>query len=82
MKISHAYLCYSCHEILEKAPHGKCKVCSSDAVYPLGWLERADEERTKWFRLIKGKKSFAENGRLVCGFPQPEEVRGSQAQAS
>lgn len=59
MKIFTAYICYSCEEVLDGAPHGRCDVCSSDAVYPLAWLERPEEDRRKWFRLISGKKKSA-----------------------
>ena len=57
MKISIAYICYSCDEISEGAPFGRCRVCGSDTVYPLGWLERSKEQRSRWFSLIRGKKS-------------------------
>jgi len=56
MKIFTAYICYSCEEVLDGAPRGRCQVCSSDAVYPLAWLARPEEERSKWFKLINGKK--------------------------
>ena len=56
MKAFNAYICYSCHEVIDRAPRGRCHVCSSDAVYPLAWLERTEEERNKWFKRIKGKK--------------------------
>jgi hypothetical protein len=55
MKITSAYICNSCEEILSGAPHGKCSACSSDSLYPLGWLTRPEEERTRWFNLIRGK---------------------------
>ncbi len=56
MKIISAYICYSCQEILERAPQGRCSVCRSDAVYPLAWLERTEQERSKWLKLINGKR--------------------------
>jgi hypothetical protein len=62
MKISNAYICYSCQEILDGAPQGRCCVCSSDAVYPLAWFERTEEERTNWFKLINSKREGASSG--------------------
>lgn len=59
MKIFNAYVCYSCEEVLDRAPYGRCHVCNSDAVYPLAWLARPEEERSKWFDLISGKKERA-----------------------
>ena len=35
MKLRHAYLCISCEEINDCAPHGVCQACGSEAVYPL-----------------------------------------------
>jgi hypothetical protein len=55
MQFSRAYICYSCHEVFEKAPYGKCQVCSSCDVYPLSWLGRPQEERSRWFNLISGE---------------------------
>ena len=62
MKVLNAYICYSCHEVSERAPRGRCRVCSSDAIYPLGWLERPKKERSRWLSMIGGKSgkfSFA-----------------------
>ena len=52
MKLFTAYLCYSCYEVFERAPYGKCQVCDSDSVYPLGWFGKPEEEKAKWFSLI------------------------------
>lgn len=57
MKLSHAYLCYSCAEVLDGAPTGNCSSCNSTDVFPLGWFGRPEEERAVWFNLIKGKGS-------------------------
>lgn len=54
MQFSRAYLCYSCHEVLENAPHGKCQACDSSDVYPLSWFGRSEEEKNRWFGLISG----------------------------
>jgi len=56
MKLSTAYVCFSCKEVTDGAPHGKCPSCDSDSVYPLGWVEYSDEERHRWFSLIQGKR--------------------------
>jgi hypothetical protein len=53
MKISHAYLCYSCNEILDGAPQGKCTACNNGNVFPLGWLDRPEEERADWLSRIR-----------------------------
>jgi hypothetical protein len=55
MKLSKAYVCFSCKEVTDGAPHGKCPACDSDSVYPLGWVEHGEEERHRWFSLIRGK---------------------------
>lgn len=52
MKISNAYVCSSCHEISEGASRGRCQVCDSSAVFPVGWLTRTPEERARWFDRI------------------------------
>jgi hypothetical protein len=56
MKLSRAYVCFSCKEVTEGAPHGKCPACDSDSVYPLGWVEYTEEERRQWLDLIRGKR--------------------------
>ena len=61
MKISHAYLCYSCNEVLDGAPHGRCSACNNGDIFPLGWLDRPEEERARWFNLIKGKGAAVRN---------------------
>ena len=58
MQFSRAYICYSCHEVFEKAPYGRCQVCNSCDVYPLSWLGRSQEERNRWFNLISGEKEI------------------------
>lgn len=55
MKIFSSYICYSCREVFDKAPHGTCPRCESDNIYPLGWFERPAEERVRWFSLIRGR---------------------------
>ena len=65
MKLIHAYTCYSCEEVFSGAPGGKCPVCSSDAVYPVGWFERPAEERTRWLGLINGKRETSEMRRRL-----------------
>ncbi len=72
MKISRAYICFSCHEVFERAPYGKCQVCNSTAVYPLSWFGRPDEEKSKWFNLINGGKESSKevNGHhFKCCWP-------------
>ena len=56
MQLSRAYICYSCHEVFENAPYGKCRICSSSDVYPLSWYGRTEEEKNQWFGLINGEK--------------------------
>lgn len=56
MKISTAYVCYSCEEILNGAPRGRCTACSSEDVFPLGWFEHTQDERARWLNLIRGSK--------------------------
>jgi hypothetical protein len=56
MKLSRAYVCISCKEVSDGAAHGKCPVCDSESVYPLGWLEYSQEERNRWHRLIQGRR--------------------------
>ena len=55
MKLSSAYVCYSCQEVMNGAPQGKCPACSSGDVFPLGWLDRPREERSRWLNRIRGK---------------------------
>jgi hypothetical protein len=57
MKLFKAYVCFSCKEVFDGAPYGKCPECGSENVYPLGWLERSDEERNRWFSLIQGRRA-------------------------
>lgn len=56
MKLFKAYVCFSCKEVFDGAPHGRCAVCDSDSVYPLGWMDHSVEERNRWFSLIQGKR--------------------------
>lgn len=69
MKLSKAYVCFSCKEVSDGARYGRCGVCDSEAVYPLGWLERSNEERDRWFSLIQGRRLAAveEIGQLSRG---------------
>jgi hypothetical protein len=60
MQFCRAYICYSCDEVFENAPCGKCKVCSSSDVYPLSWFGRTEEEKHRWFSLINGEKTPSE----------------------
>jgi hypothetical protein len=62
MKLSNAYVCFSCKEVSDGAPHGRCPVCNSDDVFPLGWFEYSEEERSRWFALIRPKHLAARNG--------------------
>jgi hypothetical protein len=39
-------------------------VCDSDGVYPLGWLGCSEEERNRWFDLIRPKRFAARNGAI------------------
>ena len=65
MKLSSAYVCYSCQEVMNGAPHGKCAACSSGDVFPLGWLDRPREERSRWFSRIRGKVRGTGQNKLV-----------------
>jgi hypothetical protein len=56
MKLSRAYVCFSCKEVTDGAPHGKCASCDSENVYPLAWMEHSEEERMRWLNLIQGKR--------------------------
>ncbi len=56
MKLFNAYVCFSCKEVSDGAPRGRCSACGSDSVYPLGWMEHSEEERNRWFSLIRGKR--------------------------
>jgi hypothetical protein len=56
MKISTAYVCYSCDEVLDAAPYGKCEMCGSADVYPLSWLRHPEEERNRWVSRVTGRK--------------------------
>jgi hypothetical protein len=64
VKLSKAYVCFSCKEISDGAPYGRCPVCDSDGVYPLGWLGCSEEERNRWFDLIRPKRFAARNGAI------------------
>ncbi len=63
MQLSRAYLCYSCHEVSENAPYGKCQICNSSNVYPLSWYGRTAEEKNQWFNLINGEKRKPKQGK-------------------
>lgn len=66
MKVATAYICYSCEEVMDMAPYGKCEVCSSADVYPLGWLRHPEEERSRWVNQVNGRKrSFLATNRPV-----------------
>lgn len=68
MKLSKAYVCFSCKEVSDGAPHGRCLVCDSESVYPLGWFEHSEEERKRWFTLIGARRQMARrNGALSQG---------------
>lgn len=57
MKLSMAYVCYSCEEIQDTAPSGHCRFCGSADVYPLGWLGQPEEKRSRWVERVNGQKS-------------------------
>lgn len=56
MKLSTAYVCYSCEEVMETARYGRCETCGSADVYPLSWLAHPEEERTRWVDRVNGRK--------------------------
>lgn len=56
MKLSTAYVCYSCEEVMDTARYGKCEVCSSADVYPLSWFGHPEEERNRWLSRVTGRK--------------------------
>jgi hypothetical protein len=62
VKLSKAYVCFSCEEVSDGAPYGRCPACDSDDVYPLGWLGCSEEERNRWFTLIRPKQPVPRNG--------------------
>ena len=65
MKLSSAYVCYSCQEVMNGAPDGKCAACSSGDIFPLGWLDRPREERVRWFTRIRGKATASRQNKLA-----------------
>ncbi|HEX9443274.1 MAG TPA: hypothetical protein VGA73_04100 [Candidatus Binatia bacterium] len=66
MKLATAYICYECEEVQDTAPYGKCGVCSSADVYPLGWLHHPEEERSRWVNRVNGqKRSYPAINRLA-----------------
>jgi len=68
MKLSTAYVCYSCEEVLDMAPYGRCDMCGSADVYPLSWLGQPEEKRNRWVERVNGQKQgreFAANSRPV-----------------
>ncbi len=67
MKLSTAYVCYSCEEVLDMAPYGRCDMCGSADVYPLSWLGQPEEKRNRWVERVNGQKSreFAATARPV-----------------
>ncbi|HEY6199362.1 MAG TPA: hypothetical protein VI231_12180 [Candidatus Binatia bacterium] len=56
MKLSTAYVCYSCEEVLDMAPYGRCDMCGSADVYPLSWLGQPEEKRNRWVERVNGQK--------------------------
>jgi hypothetical protein len=62
VKLSNAYVCFSCKEISDGAHYGRCPVCDSEDVYPLGWLDCSEDERNRWFTLIRPKHRAPRNG--------------------
>jgi hypothetical protein len=68
MKLSNAYVCSSCKEVSDGAPRGRCTVCGSESVYPLGWIERSQEERNRWFALIAPKRGARRNTAVDLSF--------------
>ncbi|HKA34576.1 MAG TPA: hypothetical protein VKH64_15265 [Candidatus Binatia bacterium] len=67
MKLSTAYVCYTCDEVLDMAPYGRCDMCGSADVYPLSWLGQPEEKRNRWVERVNGQKrrEFAANSRPV-----------------
>ena len=67
MKLSTAYVCYSCEEVLDMAPYGRCDMCGSADVYPLSWLGQPEEKRNRWVERVNGQKlrEFSANSRPV-----------------
>jgi hypothetical protein len=64
MKISTAYLCYSCEEVLNGAARGRCTACDSEDIFPLGWFDRPQEEKAQWFSLIRGKTTVSKKNTI------------------
>mgnify|MGYP001596939688 CR=1 FL=1 len=52
MKLDTAYACYSCRNIQDRAPSGRCENCGSENVQPLGWLGRRRKDRVRWLKRI------------------------------
>lgn len=52
MKLDTAYVCYSCREVSDRAPTGRCPNCNSENVHPLGWLGRRRKDRVRWLKRI------------------------------
>jgi hypothetical protein len=50
------YLCWSCHELFERAPRGTCPVCQSQNVHPLTTHFQSPRERIAWLRRIYGNR--------------------------
>lgn len=48
----YVYLCQSCQEIFEYAPHGHCVRCVSPRIFPLTSLLSAETDRKAWFERI------------------------------
>jgi hypothetical protein len=57
MKVTRAYLCYSCKEVNDGAPAGVCQACGSAHISPLDWLTRPASERRRWLKRIRAKES-------------------------
>ena len=67
MKLSTAYVCYSCEEVLDTARYGRCQMCGSSDVYPLSWLGQPEEKRSRWVDRVNGQngKGYDANARPV-----------------
>lgn len=57
------FLCHSCNELFERAPHGCCPVCSSRNINPLTSYLQDPHERKAWLALI-GAMQESRNKRL------------------
>jgi hypothetical protein len=67
MKGDFSYQCGSCQELLSRVSQGVCPVCGSRSVFPTGWYQLSVQERSAWFRRIRGedRKSPSRTAQLL-----------------